>query len=260
MPVKAIKVANFIKTPHGNTPFQEWVKSLLLPPPVKTASPSDLNPSLSLQSYIDRYFLGQRNKKTEIAYKKALEKDKDLFYLPRKISLLKSCSSPQEFPPCEVSEVAFLGRSNVDMPGYGFALAEEGVKNKWPELIMSYCQRKSLRKLFLLVDARHGLKYQDHIFFNLLDYHKVYFQVILTKCDLVHPFDLACVAESVYQDLSLYRKCDSKVLFASVFNEFSLDKLRKELLLERIFNRSRSKERAERGNQKHEKRKRSEKH
>ncbi|KAF9348108.1 hypothetical protein BGX26_000447 [Mortierella sp. AD094] len=80
----------------------------------------------------------------------------------------------------------------VDMPGYGFAFAKEEDKSAWKELIEEYLSsRKSLRRIYVMIDARHGLKAADKEFLAMLDSKSKKFQVVLTKCDLVTPPDLA---------------------------------------------------------------------
>ncbi|KAG0343549.1 hypothetical protein BG004_005223 [Podila humilis] len=58
----------------------------------------------------------------------------------------------------------------VDMPGYGFAFAKEHDKVAWKELIEEYLgSRKSLRRIYVMIDARHGLKVADKEFLSMLD-------------------------------------------------------------------------------------------
>ncbi|MFQ3666631.1 MAG: ribosome biogenesis GTP-binding protein YihA/YsxC [Sphingomonadaceae bacterium] len=72
----------------------------------------------------------------------------------------------------------------VDMPGYGFAQAPKAVVARWHRLIGDYLKgRPSLRRVLLLVDARHGLKPQDEEVMALLDQAAVSYQLVLTKAD-----------------------------------------------------------------------------
>jgi GTP-binding protein len=72
----------------------------------------------------------------------------------------------------------------VDMPGYGYAKVERRKVEAWTELIRDYLRgRASLRRLFLLIDARHGVKPSDDEIMELMDEAAVSFQVVLTKCD-----------------------------------------------------------------------------
>ena len=72
----------------------------------------------------------------------------------------------------------------VDMPGYGYARAPKGEVAAWTRLIFDYLRgRPNLRRVYLLVDARHGLKQADLDTLDLLDKAAVSYQIVLTKCD-----------------------------------------------------------------------------
>lgn len=74
----------------------------------------------------------------------------------------------------------------VDLPGYGFANAPLAVVEKWQRLLKAYLSgRVSLRRAFVLIDSRHGVKPVDHEIMTLLDKSAVAFQVVLTKADKV---------------------------------------------------------------------------
>ena len=72
----------------------------------------------------------------------------------------------------------------VDLPGYGFAKAPVAQVRRWQELLKAYLAgRASLRRAFLLIDARHGPKAVDEEIMDLMDRSAVSFQVVLTKAD-----------------------------------------------------------------------------
>lgn len=76
------------------------------------------------------------------------------------------------------------GRYLVDLPGYGFARAPVRVVERWQALIRAYLAgRPTLRRAFVLIDMRHGIKDVDHQIMELLDRAAVTFQVVLTKSD-----------------------------------------------------------------------------
>jgi GTP-binding protein len=78
----------------------------------------------------------------------------------------------------------------VDLPGYGYAEAPLPVVRKWQTLLKSYLQgRATLRRAFVLIDARHGAKPVDAKIMSLLDTAAVPFQVVLTKADKVKAKD-----------------------------------------------------------------------
>ncbi|NQX79464.1 MAG: YihA family ribosome biogenesis GTP-binding protein [Hyphomicrobiaceae bacterium] len=72
----------------------------------------------------------------------------------------------------------------VDMPGYGYAKAPKSKVKAWTKTSRSYFrERSTLRRVFILIDSRHGLKDIDFFLFNLLDEVAVPYQVVLTKID-----------------------------------------------------------------------------
>ena len=81
-----------------------------------------------------------------------------------------------------------LGASHylVDLPGYGFAEAPKPVVERWQRLLRAYLAgRQSLRRAFVLIDMRHGIKAADAEILDLLDRSAVTFQLVLTKADKV---------------------------------------------------------------------------
>ncbi|EAU45298.1 ribosome biogenesis GTP-binding protein YihA/YsxC [Salipiger bermudensis] len=92
--------------------------------------------------------------------------------------------------PGRTQEINFftLGEERylVDLPGYGFANAPVAVVEKWQRLLKQYLSgRVSLRRAFVLIDARHGVKPVDEEIMTLLDRSAVTFQAVLTKADKV---------------------------------------------------------------------------
>ena len=80
----------------------------------------------------------------------------------------------------------------VDMPGYGYAAAPKTKVASWTALIHQFLQgRATLARVYVLIDARHGLKDVDHDVLKTLDKAAVSYQVVLTKADQVKPAELA---------------------------------------------------------------------
>ncbi len=153
----------------------------------------------------------------------ALEKGRLLF--AGQTEFVKGVVAMDGLPPADRLEVCFAGRSNVgksslinaltgrkglarasntpgrtqeinfftagelyvvDLPGYGFANAPVAVVAKWQALLKNYLQgRPTLRRVFVLIDARHGAKAVDEEIMTLLDRSAVTFQVVMTKTDKV---------------------------------------------------------------------------
>jgi GTP-binding protein len=84
----------------------------------------------------------------------------------------------------------------VDMPGYGYASAPKAKVASWTALIHKFLQgRSNLARVYVLIDARHGLKEVDLDVLNTLDKAAVSYQIVLTKADQVKPAELdACTA------------------------------------------------------------------
>ena len=109
--------------------------------------------------------------------------------------------------PGRTQEINFftLGddRDLVDLPGYGFANAPLKVVEKWQRLLKSYLAgRATLRRAFVLIDARHGIKAVDTEILRLLDTSAVTFQVVLTKTDKLKPGELDKVLSQVRDALA----------------------------------------------------------
>ena len=92
--------------------------------------------------------------------------------------------------PGRTQEINFFAlgeqRYLVDLPGYGYAEAPKPIVAKWQALLKSYLAgRQTLRRAFVLVDTRHGVKAVDEEILTLLDRSAVTFQVVMTKADKV---------------------------------------------------------------------------
>jgi len=74
----------------------------------------------------------------------------------------------------------------VDMPGYGYASAPKEKVDQWTKLIFDYLQgRVTLKRVYVLIDSRHGIKKNDEDVFKLLDKAAVSYQIVLTKTDKI---------------------------------------------------------------------------
>ena len=103
----------------------------------------------------------------------------------------------------EINYFTLPGRYLVDLPGYGYANAPLAVVEKWQKLLKQYLAgRVTLRRAFVLIDSRHGVKKVDDEIMSLLDSAAVTFQVVMTKTDKVKEKDRPKVLEQVRQALS----------------------------------------------------------
>ncbi|MEL7133785.1 MAG: ribosome biogenesis GTP-binding protein YihA/YsxC [Pseudomonadota bacterium] len=104
----------------------------------------------------------------------------------------------------------------VDLPGYGYANAPLPVVEKWQRLLKQYLSgRQTLRRAFVLIDARHGIKKVDEDILKLLDTSAVTFQCILTKVDKVKAKDREAVLTQVRTALSKHPAAFPEIVLTS---------------------------------------------
>lgn len=85
----------------------------------------------------------------------------------------------------------------VDMPGYGYAAVSKAKVEAWTKTIRAYLRgRPTLARVFVLIDARHGIKPIDETLFALLDETAVSYALVLTKADEVKQADLPARIEA----------------------------------------------------------------
>ncbi len=122
--------------------------------------------------------------------------------------------------PGRTQEINFftLGDTHyvVDLPGYGFANAPLQVVQKWQALLKQYLSgRQNLRRAFVLIDARHGVKPVDEEILSLLDASAVTFQCVLTKADKVKAKDRARILDQVRRALSKHPAAFPEIVVTS---------------------------------------------
>ena len=111
-----------------------------------------------------------------------------------------------------------LGESHylVDLPGYGYANAPLAKVAAWQALLKQYLSgRQNLRRAFVLIDARHGIKDVDEEIMALLDSAAVTFQCVLTKADKVKVKDREKVLAQVRSKLSKHPAAYPELLLTS---------------------------------------------
>lgn len=115
----------------------------------------------------------------------------------------------------------------VDLPGYGFANAPLPVIEKWQKLLKRYLSgRVSLRRAFVLIDSRHGVKAVDDEIMSLLDSSAVTFQVVMTKADKVKEKDREKTMDQVRQALSNHPAAFPELVVTSSEKGWGLPTLR----------------------------------
>ena len=115
----------------------------------------------------------------------------------------------------------------VDLPGYGYANAPIKVVEKWQNLLKRYLAgRQSLRRAFVLVDSRHGVKKVDTEIMSMLDSSAVTFQVVLTKLDKVKEKDRENILKQVRASLQKHPAAFPEIILTSSERGWGIPTLR----------------------------------
>lgn len=119
----------------------------------------------------------------------------------------------------------------VDMPGYGFAKAPKDKVDAWKRLVNGYLRgRPTLRRCFMLVDSRHGLKDVDREVMTMLDKAAVVYQVVLTKIDKISAAQLDEVAKRTREEIVSHVAAHPILMLTSSEKGTGLPELRAEIL------------------------------
>lgn len=119
----------------------------------------------------------------------------------------------------------------VDMPGYGYAKAPKSKVEAWTRLIRDYLRgRQTLRRAYILVDSRHGLKDVDSLILDLLDEAAVPYQLVLTKTDKLKIGELEKVKAGVEAGIATRAAAFPIVLATSSERKSGLGELKASVL------------------------------
>ena len=126
--------------------------------------------------------------------------------------------------------IFFTGPSRltlVDMPGYGYAAASKAKIKAWTELIHAFLQgRANLARVYVLVDARHGLKPVDEEVLGVLDKAAVNCQIVLTKADETKASGRAAVLAATDAALARHPAAHPELLLTSAHTGAGIPELR----------------------------------
>ena len=118
----------------------------------------------------------------------------------------------------------------VDMPGYGYAKAEKKLVKSWQSIIMGYLQgRPNLRRVFVLIDSRHGIKANDLETLDQLDEAAVNYQIVLTKSDKLKQSERDKVLSATSQAVSRRPAAFPDVIITSSEKGWGIPELRAEI-------------------------------
>jgi GTP-binding protein len=118
----------------------------------------------------------------------------------------------------------------VDLPGYGYAKAGQADIQRWTSLTRDYLRgRAALKRVMLLIDARHGLKPHDKDVMDALDTSAVTYQIVLTKADKVKPTELAQISADTRAAITKRPAAHPEVIATSAETGAGIEVLRAEI-------------------------------
>ncbi len=118
----------------------------------------------------------------------------------------------------------------VDLPGYGYARESKSKVRTWTNLITKYLAgRAALRRVFVLVDSRHGVKANDEEIFDLMDTAAVSYQVVLTKADKPRKDELEKVIADTQAAMRRHVAAHPQVLVTASKTGLGLEDVRAEV-------------------------------
>ena len=118
----------------------------------------------------------------------------------------------------------------VDLPGYGFARASRGDVKKFQNLGRDYLRgRPNLKRAYLLIDARHGLKAVDSEALDAFDIAAVSYQIVLTKADKLKPSEVEAVTARTLSAIAKRPAAFPRVLATSAEKGWGVPELRAEI-------------------------------
>jgi GTP-binding protein len=120
----------------------------------------------------------------------------------------------------------------VDMPGYGYASAPKEKVDQWTKLVFDYLQgRVTLKRVYVLIDSRHGIKKNDDEILSLLDKAAVSYQIVLTKTDKIKAAGVPKLIEDTLAKIKRRPAAFPGVIATSSEKSQGLDDLREAIVL-----------------------------
>jgi len=120
----------------------------------------------------------------------------------------------------------------VDMPGYGYASAPKEKVDQWTKLVFDYLKgRVTLKRVYVLIDARHGIKANDEDVLSLLDKAAVSYQIVLTKIDKIKTAGVPGLIDETLSKIKKRPAAFPSVLATSSEKAEGFDELRAAIVL-----------------------------
>lgn len=141
--------------------------------------------------------------------------------------------------PGRTQEINFFNLNDqiylVDLPGYGYAEAPQKKIKIWNDLMRNYLKgRSTLRRVYVLVDARHGIKIVDQEMFEMLNNAAISYQVVLTKVDKISSGELEKITEKTKGRISRLPAAHPDLLVTSSAKTTGIDDLKTEIYLQML--------------------------
>jgi GTP-binding protein len=115
----------------------------------------------------------------------------------------------------------------VDMPGYGYARASKTLVRDWNHLIRDYLRgRTQLKRVFLLIDSRHGVKDNDKTTMELMDKSAVSYQLVLTKIDKLKAREVDAVIAAAGEQAAKHGAAYPEIVATSAEKKTGIEELR----------------------------------
>ncbi len=119
----------------------------------------------------------------------------------------------------------------VDLPGYGYARVSQQKQKTWGGLVEDYLKKSNtLKRVFVLVDARHGFKPSDLTFMDYLCSLGQSFQVVLTKKDKVSGIELGALEDNLSEQLRQFPAALDEKIYVSARKKEGITQLRRAIL------------------------------
>ena len=119
----------------------------------------------------------------------------------------------------------------VDMPGYGYAKAPKAQVDQWTRLVFDYLRgRATLKRVYVLIDARHGIKANDEDVLKLLDQAAVSYQIVLTKIDKIKAAGVPGLIQRIAEQVAKRPAAFPGIIATSSEKAAGLDDLRAAIL------------------------------
>lgn len=137
--------------------------------------------------------------------------------------------------PGSTRQINFFNLDNklllVDLPGYGYASVSKTELASWHKLIKKFMiGRKNLKRVFILVDSRHGLKDVDIQHMQLMDDSAMPYQILLTKCDLVSEQHISEIIKNIELLYLKHPALIHQIIFCSAKKNLYIKEIQNEII------------------------------